>query len=179
MQMTSAKKVRKPKARMGRPPLPAKARKRVNLTFRVREETREWLGIVAEKSGRSISAEIEHVLETHRSTQDVLIRALGSKHAADILSPLMLFLSQLDRQRCAWNEDAALASRVKTAAQAIVDAAISKRVIPHAEYESLFDRSLAFEDPQNRIVSLAVAVMEVFGLAEPLPNRLLAMPLRR
>ena len=64
-------------------------------------------------------------------------------------------------------------------AQIIVDAAITKRVIRHGEYESLFDKSIAFQARPNRIASVAIAVMEMFALAEPLPNRLLAPPLRR
>ena len=170
------------KKRTGRPPLPAKARKGVNLTFRARGDMREWLGSTAEKSDRSISEEIEHILETQRSNQDVVLRALGGKNASEVITPLLLFFSQLDRHELAWNDDPELARKVKNAAQTIVDAAISKRVIPHREYESLF-KSLAFQDTHNqdthnRIARLAVAVMEVFGLAEPLPNRLLAISLR-
>ena len=173
--MTSAKKPAKPKKRIGRPPLPAKARKDVNLTFRARKDMRQWLGVTAERNGRSISEEIEHILEAQRSNQDVVLRALGGKNASEVITPLLLFFSQLDRHDLAWNDDPELAGKVKDAAQTIVDAAISKRVIPHREYESLFDKSLAFQDTHNRIVGLAVAVMEMFGLAEPLPNRLLAM----
>jgi hypothetical protein len=171
------KKSEAPKKRVGRPPLPAKARKGVNLTFRARGDMREWLGSTAEKSGRSISEEIEHVLEAQRSNQDVVLRALGGKHASDVITPLLHFLSQLDRHELAWTDDPVLVAKVKDASQTIVDAAITKRVIPLREYKHLFDTPDS-QDPRNRIVGIAVAVMEVFGLGEPLPNRLRAMPLR-
>jgi len=83
------------------------------------------------------------------------------------------------RPLLAWKDDPKFVGKVKDAAQTIVDAAISQRVIPHREYESLFDKSLSFQDTQNRIASLAVAVMEMFGLAERLPNWLLAQSLRQ
>lgn len=71
------------------------------------------------------------------------------------------------------------AEQVKKAAQIILDANITKRVVPHSEYKSLFDKSLPFDEPRNQIAGLAVAVMEIFELAEPLPNRLLTKPIRR
>ena len=172
------KKSGAPEKRMGRPPLPAKARKDVNLTFRARKDMRQWLGVAAERNDRSISEEIEHILEAQRSNQDVVLRALGGKNASEVITPLLHFFSRLDRHDLAWSDDPELAGKVKDAAQTIVDAAISKRLIPHREYESLFDKSLAFQDTRNRVARLAVAVMEVFGLAEPLPNRLLAISLR-
>jgi len=42
------------------------------------------------------------------------------------------------------------------------------------KYGRLFDHSLSLLDTPNRVVSIAVAVMELSGLAEPLPNRLYA-----
>ena len=177
--MTGTQKPRATKKRMGRPPLPAKARKNVNLTFRARADLREWLRSAAEKSDSSISEEIEHILEAQRNNQDVVLRALGGNNASDIATPLLLFLSQLDRHELAWRDDGTLASKVKDAAQTIVDAAITKRIIKREEYDDLLDRSLAFDVGPNRIAGIAIAVMEVFGLAEPLPNRLLAVPLRR
>jgi len=159
---------RESKKRLGRPPLPAKVRKGVNLTFRARADMREWLGAAAEKSGRSISEEIEHILEAHRSNQDVVLRALGGKRSSEVINPLLLFLSQLDQHALAWNDNREMAAKVKEAAQTIVDATITNREIPYDEYGSLFDKSLDFDDPQNRIAGLAIAVMEIFGLAEPL-----------
>ena len=48
--------------RIGRPPKPPKNRKSVNFTFRSREEMREQLRVAADRSGRSISEEIEYRL---------------------------------------------------------------------------------------------------------------------
>jgi len=176
--VTHPKKPAEPKKRVGRPPLPADARKDVNLTFRARGDMREWLRSAAETSGRSVSEEIEQVLEAHRTNQDIVLRVLGGKHASDVVTPLLLFLSQLDRAEFAWRENPELAGKVKEAAQTILDAALTKRVIPNTEYGSLFDKSLPHDEPRNRIAGVAIAVMEIFELAEPLPNRLLATPLR-
>jgi hypothetical protein len=40
--------------------------KRQNVTFRLREETREWLGRISTEAGRSLSEEIEYRLELSR-----------------------------------------------------------------------------------------------------------------
>ena len=146
------KKARQPKKRRGRPPLPATARKGVNLTFRARQDMRQWLGAEAEKSGRSMSEQIEHILEAHRSNQDVVLRALGGEQASEIITPVLLFLSQLDQHGLAWNNEPKLTEKVKEATQIIVDAALTQRVIPLEEYGSLFDKS---DDARDRIARIA------------------------
>jgi Arc-like DNA binding domain len=65
--------------RIGRPPKPPNNRKSVNFTFRSREEMREQLRVAADRSGRSISEEIEYRL--NQSFQKELILEAAAKEA--------------------------------------------------------------------------------------------------
>jgi hypothetical protein len=65
--------------RIGRPPKPPKNRKSVNFTFRSREEMREQLRVAADRSGRSISEEIEYRL--NQSFLKELILEAAAKEA--------------------------------------------------------------------------------------------------
>jgi NADPH-dependent glutamate synthase beta subunit-like oxidoreductase len=53
-----------PKKR-GRPPKPESERKGRNLTFRMRDEVRDWLTVRAAKSGRTVSDEINRILQAN------------------------------------------------------------------------------------------------------------------
>ena len=52
----------KPKRR-GRPPAPEDRRRRHNLTFRIRSDLREQIETAARENGRSMSEELEHLIE--------------------------------------------------------------------------------------------------------------------
>lgn len=68
--------------RRGRPALPADEKKRITMTFRVREVTRDELAEAAEKNGRSISEEIEYRLVNYNNgflfAEEMLRRRISS-----------------------------------------------------------------------------------------------------
>ena len=75
---------------MGRPPMPAGERRSKNRTFRVRGKLDSNLQIAAQRSGRSVSEEIEFRLEQsfieERSSIDTLGFAYGSRTAGLVLT---------------------------------------------------------------------------------------------
>ncbi len=133
--MISAKNPAKPRKRMGRPPLPAKARKGFNFTFRGREDLRKKLWDAASQSGRSISEEIESILEAHFTNQDLVTAAFGGEAASVIMRPLLFFLGQLERKGIAWRSNEEIGPLVQACISLITDAALRKEAIPYLEWK--------------------------------------------
>jgi len=164
----------KQKKRIGRPPLPAKARKAVNLTFRVRRDMREWLRTAAAESGRSISEEIESILEAHRAGQDIVARALGGPHALPLIRPLLLFIDQLGRIAPEWTNDRRLLPAVARCVGFIAEATITKKRLSYEECMKWASPSMAMHLIDDKRAPLlyvtAVAILQLFGFAEPAPR---------
>jgi hypothetical protein len=154
---------------MGRPPIPASERKGINLTFRARGDLREWLGTVAALSNRSISEEIERILEAHRRDQDVVLEALGGKDASEVVRPLLSFLAQLGLDGIVWKGIPKVEAIVQKGAHLITDAAISKRVVSKEEYLQFMSDSRGDGEENNtifQILARAIFALQLFGLAE-------------
>lgn len=73
--------------RRGRPPIAQEDRKAGNLTFRTRANLREQLEEAAQQSGRSVSEEIEHRLQTSFDRNAVAMQVYGS-HGTDLIKAL-------------------------------------------------------------------------------------------
>jgi hypothetical protein len=80
MEPGKARKPGKMTKRIGRPPKPEGERKSASLIFRARPQLRERLGAAAAASGRSISEEIEYILNRHFEFEN-LEKHLGPKLA--------------------------------------------------------------------------------------------------
>jgi hypothetical protein len=168
--VTSRKKPQGRRKRLGRPPLPANVRKGVNLTFRARGDMRDWLRAVAEKSGRSISEEIEQILEAHRKGEDTVLqvlRALGGANASRIIKPLYFYFSSLEGEGIDWMHDADKANLVKRGIDLIIDAVLANKPLPFKEWMP----RLIYRDTQGISVAddplvRALVVLQSLGLAE-------------
>lgn len=93
--------------RRGRPPKAADERKGANLTFRTRADFRARLEEAAEKSGRSVTEEVELRVErsfeadaTARRLDDVLsVFFSHGPHALEFVKDVMVAVSQLHEQK--------------------------------------------------------------------------------
>lgn len=85
-----------PRKRPGRPPKPARERKRSNFTFRVRDDLRRLLEDGAAENGRSVSEEIEAQLERSYLEKMARYRELGPPHIAAAAKMLANVLSSLE-----------------------------------------------------------------------------------
>ena len=165
--MTSTTKSRRSKKRTGRPPLPARARKGVNLTFRARGDMREWLGARAERSGRSISEEIEQMLEFHRKGEDLVLRVLGGPGTSRIIEPLLRYFGSLEQAGIDWMQDPQRTKLVKEGVDLIIDAVRADQPLPLKEWMP----RIIYGNPEDsrlgdEILGRAVAVLQSLGLAE-------------
>ena len=166
---------KKPKKRLGRPPLPAGARKATSFTFRSRGDLREKLGAAAAQSGRSISQEIERILELNYSGQDVVLRALGGASGAEVVKPLLFFFNQLDRGGIEWRGNKEIAPLMEACIGIITEAAVRGDVIPYEEWSKRINAAyrgnwLVDTGPGPRICITAKLVIQVLGLGELEPE---------
>jgi hypothetical protein len=164
--------------RMGRPPLPPQARKTTNLTFRARGDLREKLSAAAAISGRSVSEEIERILEGHFSNQNVVTMALGGGQAAELVRPLLSFLSQLERAGIEWRGNEEIAPVVEACVGVMVEAAARGQPFSYDEwYQRIWTgcrpyNALAMTDrgPDLKIRDMAALVIQIYGLGELEPE---------
>jgi hypothetical protein len=82
----------------GRPAKPEAQRKRSNLTFRVREHLRYLLQLAANRSGRSLSEEIEHRLERSLSEEVLLYGIQDPIIFLNAVNTITIVLASLERQ---------------------------------------------------------------------------------
>jgi len=173
--VTNTRKPGSPKKRMGRPPLPAKARKVVNFTFRGRKDLREKLGEAASHSGRSLSEEIERILEAHFASQDLVTTALGGEAASEIVKPLLFFLGQLERRGIAWRGNEEIAPLMQACISLIIEAAVAQRTIPYKEWSQRLGaaytgNALSLTSPGPKVFSTAEMAIQGFGIGELEPD---------
>jgi hypothetical protein len=156
--------------------MPPDRRRGMNLTFRARGDIRERLKTAATISGRSISEEIERILEAHFSNQNLVTMALGGEDASEVLRPLLFFLSQLDRGGIPWRGNDQVAPLVQACVSVISDAAVRGKAIPYDEWMQRISSSyrgnfLIDEGPGPKIIAAAKFVIPAFGLGEPAPDQ--------
>lgn len=82
----------------GRPAKPEAQRKRSNLTFRVRTQLRDLLQLHANRSGRSLSEEIEHRLERSLSEEVLLYGVQDPMAFLNAINTITIVLASLERQ---------------------------------------------------------------------------------
>src|SRR5262249_34081911 len=126
-------------------------------------------------SDRSISEEIERILEAHFSNQDLVTTALGGEGASEILRPLLFFFSQLDRHDIPWRGNDEVASLMQAWLCVISDAAIRCKKMPYDEWMPRISSGyrgnvLMDQGPGPKIITTAKVVIQVFGLGEQRPK---------
>jgi hypothetical protein len=151
---------------LGRPPKPKDELKSRNLTFRVRENLRERLQQAAQESGRSISEEIEHRVDSTFKERDIIIRAFGGLDAEVVIEPILFFLAALRLRQISWRNDPSVSHAMREAICFIADAVFSESAVRRDRQEALLD-TFAKQSTAGRIVSCAVMTAQVLGLADP------------
>jgi hypothetical protein len=136
--MTKAKK------KVGRPRLAPQERKARNLTFRSRNDLYESLQAAAERTGHSLSEEIERRLEGSFQDSDPILVALAGKEASIILRLIAVILLQTTRDNKSWYENRELVETVSSAASLVI-----------ARVAGLFDDALSPEDPLDSKIKSA------------------------
>jgi hypothetical protein len=112
--MTKAKK------KVGRPRLAPQERKARNLTFRSRNDLYESLQAEAEKTGHSLSEEIERRLERSFHISDPILADLAGKEGPVILRLITEILLKATRDNKNWYENRELVETVSSAASLVI-----------------------------------------------------------
>jgi hypothetical protein len=86
------------KRKRGRPPKPEGERRRGNLTFRVRAHLRYLLQLRADRSGRSLSEEIEYRLERSLAEEVLLYGIQDPMIFLNAVNAITIVLASLERQ---------------------------------------------------------------------------------
>jgi hypothetical protein len=120
-----------------------------NRTFRVRDTLDEQLQEAAEKSGRSVSEEIEHRLERSFSEDQLASAFLGGDHTAELLRAVSIAIWLVEQEAGKkWNEETFTCALVGRAAHVLaLRLGIGDRLpVPSSVYYDLLKSALEFGD---------------------------------
>lgn len=160
-----------PRKRGGQPK-PPEARKRGNLTFRVRDDLRLRLEESATKCGRSVSEEIEQRLEQSFNAPDLIDKAIdqtlkglfGGSYTLELTQRIALALRHTETiTNASWNEDKFTCWEGKQAVISILDAVMTAERPSEQEYRDRgnfvpFGKSLGAADQKQEHLPKATAV---------------------
>jgi len=128
---------------------------------------REWLGVRAERSGRSISEEIEQILEFQRKDEDLVLRVLGGAGTSRIIEPLLRYFGSLEQAGIDWMRDPHRTKLVKEGVDLIIDAVRADQPLPQREWmPRIIYRNREDSRLGDEILGRALAVLQSLGLAE-------------
>jgi hypothetical protein len=133
----------KKKSQGGRPPRHTGEVLAKNRTFRVRDRLDEMLREAAAKAGRSVSEQIEWMLETAFFSDRLQANILGSELGAEILRLIRVAMATEGVSGRAWSEDPTSAENIRVAANAIISV--------------LAKLPLEFPPPERQVEGLQVA----------------------
>lgn len=97
------------KRRRGRPSIPPANRKRNNLTFRARDSLKRQLNELAERNQRSISEEIEFLLERSFEKRSLLFEVMTLAYGRYLAEALMMAADAIIADKAKGNSAFALA----------------------------------------------------------------------
>lgn len=109
----------------GRPPLPPGKGKRYPLNMRTTKETRDWLAAISKANGRSLSQEVEFLVEKARLGEDAAREQLKQEFAGPhnyALAKIIAFLAGEieDLMNTRWTEDLGTFKVVETAIHTVL-----------------------------------------------------------